>query len=338
MREAMRAVLPLVLALLGCTRQPAQKPPVDSTVAAPPESAPVKPAPVSSSAHELVQPAVLPPDIRATCDSAAALVHQALALEIKREDGGYFDSFQGAHRLGCRLKAAGPFAALKDSVGPVGAIENAFTRRGWKGDLRYMADGPDGSDIGVRRLDQLCLVLGRWDGGDDGDTTSAPPTEEESGYEAVVECAQDVASNKDAGVPDSLWRIASNTGLDSIYAISLKLQSPPYLEGDFDGDGVGDAAVLVEHRATGKMGVAIVRRGTGRVSILAAGSGGAGPDDLSWADRWDVFRKGVTYNLTIGDRPSVQLGADALWVGRQDSLSAFYEWTGANYVWEAHRR
>lgn len=45
-----------------------------------------------------------------------------------------------------------------------------------------------------------------------------------------------------------------------------------------------------------------------------------------------------TFNLTIQDHPSVQLGADALWVGRQDSVSAFYIWTGANYIWEAHPR
>jgi hypothetical protein len=188
-----------------------------------------------------------------------------------------------------------------------------------------MADGPDGSDIGLRRFDQLCLVLGQWDGGDDS-----------ARYRAIVECARDVASNKDAGVPDSIWRIASNTGLDSLYAISVTIQSPPYLEGDFDGDGVSDASVLVEHRKTGKTGVAIVHRGTRRVTILAAGSGSAGPDDLSWIDRWDVFQNGTTYNLTIGDRPSIQFGADALWVGRQDSLSAFYIWTGTNYAWNSH--
>src|SRR3954465_3251394 len=101
--------------------------------------------------------------------------------------------------------------------------------------------------MGLRRLDQLCLVVGRWDGGDDSDTTSAPPTEEENRFETIVECARDVASNKDAGVPDSIWSIASAAGLDSVYAISLRLQSPPYLDGDFDGDGVSDAAVLVEH-------------------------------------------------------------------------------------------
>jgi hypothetical protein len=330
----MEEVLALTLALLRCTERPAQRPSAGSTVPAPPTDS----VPVSSSANELVRPGVLPATVRATCESAVTLVHEALALDVKREDGDFSDSFKGAPRLGCRLTAEGSFATLKDSAGPVGAVEKAFSRRGWKGDLRHMADGPDGSDIGLRRLDQLCLVLGQWDGGDDSEEAPAPPTEADNRYRAVVECARDVASNKDAGVPDSIWRIASAAGLDSVYAISLRLQYPPYLGGDFDGDGVSDAAVLVENRKTGKTGVAIVHRGARRVTILAAGSGSAGPDDLSWIDRWDVFQNGTTYNLTIGDRPSIQFGADALWVGRQDSASAFYVWSGANYLWEFHSR
>ncbi|MFL5517547.1 MAG: hypothetical protein ACJ8DJ_15430 [Gemmatimonadales bacterium] len=330
----MRAVLPLVLTLFGCSKSPVQRPPADST--GPPALPAVSPA--GSSNRELVQPAVLPARLRAACDTAAGLVHEALALEPKREDGSFFDSFKAVQRVGCRLSAEGSFATLRDSAGPVEAVEKAFTRRGWRPDLRYMADGPDGSDVGLRRLDQLCLVVGRWDGGDDSDTTSAPPTEEQNRYQAIVECARDVPSNADAGVPDSIWRIASDAGLDSVYAIWVGMQYPPYLDGDFDGDDVKDAAVLVEHRATGKLGVAIVHRGTRRVSILGAGSGSAGPSDLSWIDRWDLYHKGVTFSLTIQDQPSIQLGADALWVGRQDSVSAFYIWTGGRYVWEAHPR
>jgi hypothetical protein len=266
-------------------------------------------------------------------------MHQALGLVIRREDGDYFDSFQGIRRQGCRLSAEGSFADLGQTGGPVTILETAFRRHGWRGDLRYMADGPDGSDVGLRRLDRLCLVLGRWDGGDDGeDTTSTSPAEPQGRFQTTLECARDVPSNRDAGVPDSIWNPASRAGLDSIYAISLALQYPPYLEGDFDGDGANDAAVLVEHRLSGKLGIAILRRGAGRITILSAGDPGPGPDDLSWIDGWDIYRKGTTNNLTIQDRPAVRLGADALWVGRRDSVSAFYVWTGSDYVWEGHRK
>jgi hypothetical protein len=313
----------LVGALCGCSKQSAQRAGGDSTIS--------RPARVDSPKANLV---------RTTCDSAAALVQEALGLEIRREDGDYLDAAHGTRRSGCRIKAEGSFGSLQDQNGPVAALEKAFTRRGWKGDLRYASDGPDGSNIGIRKLEMLCVVRGSWDGGDDEeiseDSAPAQPSPTESRYEATVECGRDVPSNSDAGVPDSIWSIARERGLDSLYAISLQFQYPPYLEGDFDGDGVTDAAVRVERRSTGKTGVAIVRRGTGQVTILSAGSGGAGPDDLSWAESWDVFPKGTTYHLTIGDRPSLQLGADALWLGRQDSLSAFYVWTGANYVYESH--
>jgi hypothetical protein len=329
----MKKALPLLLWVLGCGVQPSRPPAADSTARKLSVVDSSKPAPAD---RELVKPASLPSDIRGTCDVAATIMRQALGIDIKREDGKYFDSAHGVARLGCRLKAAGSFTQLRNESGPVGAVEAGFTQNGWRGDLRYMADGPDGSDIGLRRLDQLCMVSGRWDGGDDGDTMPRAPTEEDNQFEAIVECARDVPSNADAGVPDSIWRIAVEAGLDSVYAISLRLQYPPYLDGDFDGDGLADAAVLVDNRATGKSGVAIVHRGNRRVTILGAGADGSGPRDLSWIDRWDVFRRGTTYNLTIGDRPSLQMGADALWVGRQDSISAFYVWTGANYVWESH--
>jgi hypothetical protein len=328
----------LALAQLACGKPAPQHAAGENQV----HDTPVDSAAASRTSRELVRPASLPAAVRTTCDSVAKLMKDALLLNVKREDGDYFDSFKSAPRLGCRLTAEGSFAALEDSAGPVAAVEKAFTRQGWRGDLRYMADGPDGQDLGFRQLDMLCILLGRWDGGDDDeisdDSTPQPTSTEENRYQAIVECARDVASNVDAGVPDSIWRIASAAGLDSIYAVSLTLQSPPYLEGDFDGDGVSDAAVLVEHRATGKLGIAVVRRGAHRVSILAGGSGEAGPDDLSGIDRWDVFRKGTTYNLTIADRPSIQLGADAVWVGRRDSLSAFYVWTGANYIWDLPAR
>lgn len=277
--------------------------------------------------------------MRATCDSAAVIVRKVLALDVRREDGSYFDSARETPRIGCRLTALGSFATFGDSLGPVDAVAEALKKRGWRADLRYMADGPDGSDVGLRLRDMLCQVVGHWNGGDEEEDTAATPrprTEEENRFQAIVECARDIASNQDAGVPDSMWNIASSAGLDSVYAISVRMQYPPYLDGDFDGDGVPDAAVLVEHRASGKMGILILRGGPRQVYVLGAGNTTTGPDDLSWIDQWDVFRKTATMHLTIHDRPNTQLIADALWVGRRDSLSAFYVWTGSGYEWEAH--
>ena len=98
-----------------------------------------------------------------------------------------------------------------------------------------------------------------------------------------------------------------------------------------------DAAVLVERRSTGKIGLAIVHRGTRQVTILGAGTRSAGPDDLDWIDRWDRFHKG-SIDVTIRDRPNTQFVGDAVWVARGDSVSGFYGWTGRAFVYEAHKR
>src|SRR3954465_2687434 len=107
---AMRAVLPLLLTPVGCSKSSVQRPPADSTTPPAPPAA----SPAASSNRQLVQPAALPASVRATCDTAAALVHEAFALQIKRENGSYFDSFKEVPRVGCRLSAEGSFATLRD--------------------------------------------------------------------------------------------------------------------------------------------------------------------------------------------------------------------------------
>ena len=294
-------------------------------------------AALASVDRSTVGPAEIPSLVRAACDSAQTIMGEALALTARREEGSYFDTSRGTPRVGCRLTASGTFKALANQAGPVAALDSSFVRHRWRGDLRYSADGPDGSTVGMRRREILCMVAGRWNGGDDEDT-SAASTDADEAYEAIIECARDIASNKDAGVPDSIWSIAAGSGVDSVYAISLSLQYPPYLEGDFDGDGVGDAAVLIEQRASGKIGFAIVHRGTRRISILGAGAAAPGPDDLAWIEAMDMYPRGATLHLTIRDRPNAKLLADALWIGRRDSFGAFYVWTGRGFDYEEHRR
>ena len=308
----------------------------DSSVA--PLQSSVVPGPASPS-DSLVRPVPIAPAVSNACDSAAAIVRDQLSLSIDREDGEYRDSQHGTRYTGCRITAHGAFKALSNRKGgPVDIVQNAFIRRGWRPDLRHSADGPDGSDVGMRRRDILCLVTGSWNGGDDDDTVTRAPTAADDSYRIVVECARDVASNSDGEVPDSLWGIAAKAGLDSIYAISLSLRSPPYFSGDFDGDRVEDAAVLVEHRTTGKLGVAIVHRGTRKVSVLAAGSGSAGPDDLDGINQMDVFTMGTAFNTVIPDRPKAPLIGDALWVARDDSTTGFYLWNGSAFTYEPHRK
>jgi len=293
---------------------------------------------IASARDTLVRPASIPPAVSAACDSAAGIVRAELSLNANRKEGDFHDSQHGDPHTGCRLSAKGSFKALSaKSSGPVDMLQAAFIRRGWRPDLRHSADGPDGSDVGMRRRDILCLVTGSWEGGDDDDTVARAPTPAEDIFHLVVECGRDVASNADADVPDSIWSIAAQSGLDSIYAISMSMQSPPYITGDFDGDGVMDAAVLVERRTTGKLGVAVVHRGTRKVAVLAAGSGSAGPDDLDGINQWDPYFKGTTPTIVNPYRPYASLIGDALWIERSDSTGGFYIWTGNSFTYEPHQ-
>jgi hypothetical protein len=251
-----------------------------------------------------------------------------------RADSAYKDSFRGARRLGCRLTTQVSASAEKGDMDHQATVVSLLEARRWAQDLRYSADGPDGSDVGMRQRDLLCLIMTRSNGGDDADTTSVRNAEPDS-TDIIVECAHDVASNADGSVPDSLWRIARGLGLDSLYAIDFRLQYPPYLNGDFDGDGVADAAVLVTERSTGKLGVAFVLRGPLRVVLVGAGTSVEGTsDDLSGLARWDTFRKGSMRNLSIPDVPREALAADALWIAKRDSTSGFIVWTGTGYRWQ----
>lgn len=327
----------VLIAIVGCNRKPAAR--TDS--AARPIAGPVQQASSNTDVPRDSSPVTTGP-IRSAessaCDTAVLVVRQALSLSARRQDGSFKDSFEGKSRVGCRLTATGSFAALGDGKGPVDRLADSFQKRQWAMDLRYQADGPDGSDVAVRKRETLCLIQGQWDGGDDSDTSSAtrPPTPEEDQYEVLMECVHDIVSNEDAEVPDSIWSAARAAGLDSLYAISFRVQSPPYFTGDFDGDGSPDAAVLVEERSTGKLGIAFVHYHTGRVFVAGAGNTIArGPDDLSWIDECDVLRKGVSFDTVIHDVPSSPRLGDALWVARADSASAFLLWTGQGYVWES---
>lgn len=192
-----------VLYAFGCggepgNRQPGRDSSTDSAKAGPTTS-------------EQVQPSALPPALRATCDSAAVIAREALNLDLTREDGRYADSFQGTPRLGCRMTGRGSFAALGTS-GPVEALDAAFTTKGWTPDLEHSADGPDGSAMGFRRRDMLCLVMGRWSGHDDEDTVARPPREEEDRYELIVECARDAANPLEEALLEQRQLVATRGG------------------------------------------------------------------------------------------------------------------------------
>jgi hypothetical protein len=89
-----------------------------------------------------------------------------------------------AHSAGCEFLIRG--SDVVSSSGLFEAIEKAFEGAGWMSmEATYSADGPDGSDLGYARDGLLCVIEGRWDGGDDSDLTVVPGPE----FDVFVTCA-----------------------------------------------------------------------------------------------------------------------------------------------------
>jgi hypothetical protein len=108
---------------------------------------------------------------------------------------------------------------------------------------------------------------------------------------------------------------------------------PFYLQGDFNGDGKPDTAVLIKHKVTGKIGIAIVHGGSSTVTVLGADqSFGNGGDNFSWLDAWYTQAKGKVSKGAEGGAPPKLIG-DAIMVIKTESASALIYWSGDEYRW-----
>jgi len=133
-------------------------------------------------------------------------------------------------------------------------------------------------------------------------------------------------------VPDAVKKALTNETIGKKYDLSFHV-NPSYLEGDLNGDGKMDAAVLVKERSTGKLGIAIVHDTTGKVTILGAGIGiGNGGDDFEWMDSWQVYSKTRAAHAA-GEINVPHLRGDALLVEKSEAASALIYWNGKRYVW-----
>ena len=108
---------------------------------------------------------------------------------------------------------------------------------------------------------------------------------------------------------------------------------PHSLEGDFNGDGRSDLAVLVSGAEHRKGGILIVFRDQSKVVLVGAGVPfGNGGDDFSWMDAWSVYPKGrVDEGAGGGAAPALR--GDALLVEKSESASALIYWNGKAFRW-----
>jgi integrase-like protein len=92
--------------------------------------------------------------------------------------------FANAQSAGCEFVARGSDTVSSSNL--FEAMEKAFQEARWRSmEATYSADGPDGSDLGYSLNGLLCVIEGRWDGGDDSDPTVIPGPE----FDVFVTCA-----------------------------------------------------------------------------------------------------------------------------------------------------
>ena len=187
-----------VCGLLACSRQEA--PPA-------PNSAPPKPAPVTTTPAAPVHSGSagadhgswatagdsIPEALRTPCANVNGLVRSVVAAAPRRtritELAGplpiiFSYTYAKAQAAGCEFVVRGSDSVSSSDL--LEAMEKAFDGAGWTSmAASYSADGPDGSDLGYSRDGLLCVLEGRWDGGDDSDPTVIPGPE----FDVFTSCA-----------------------------------------------------------------------------------------------------------------------------------------------------
>jgi hypothetical protein len=140
------------------------------------------------------------------------------------------------------------------------------------------------------------------------------------------------AKESPSSIPPSVIQLFKTSGFDKRYEFSTKLK-PPYLKGDFDGDGKPDNAVMVKQKTSGKIGIAVCHSSTNKIVLIGAGTAvGNGGDDFDWMDIWNVVPKAMA-TRKLGRAAAAGLKGDALHVEKSESASALIYWNGTKYVW-----
>ena len=146
--------------------------------------------------------------------------------------------------------------------------------------------------------------------------------------------AAELTFPQEESLPPEVRQVFSRNHLDQAYSFSSHL-NPFYIQGDFNGDGRLDTAVLVQSRSSNKIGIAVFHAGGNQVFILGAGNRipGAGKNDtFDWMDAWYTYRRGRVRRGADETKPPVLRG-DALHVEKTESASAIIYWDGSTYRW-----
>lgn len=134
-----------------------------------------------------------------------------------------------------------------------------------------------------------------------------------------------------ASLPPAVAEALRDNPKTARYKITTRI-NPYYVQGDFNGDGKVDTALLIEEKAGGKAGIAFVL-GRKKVAIVGAGEAiGNGGDDFDWMDAWYVYQKGKV-QMGADENAPPTLKGDALLAMKAESASGLIYWNGSGFAW-----
>ena len=133
-------------------------------------------------------------------------------------------------------------------------------------------------------------------------------------------------------LPSWAQSIVGEQRFASIYALTTRI-NPYFLQGDFNGDGRLDVAVLIEHRQTAQQGIAVLHAGAPNAIVVGAGRAvGNGGADFAWLDAWSISpRNPIPPGTRRTDSPPLR--GDGLLVQKLESAGGLLYWDGAAYRW-----
>lgn len=118
--------------------------------------------------------------------------------------------------------------------------------------------------------------------------------------------------------PSWAYERIESSDTEAKYDLSDRV-NPFLLNGDFDGDGKYDVAVILQNRKDSEeLDVMVVHR-NGGLHFLR-----------SWSLVWELYPKGKVYQ-GVGEGPPPKLIGDALLFVKPEAASALYYWDGKEY-------
>jgi hypothetical protein len=134
-----------------------------------------------------------------------------------------------------------------------------------------------------------------------------------------------------ASLPPAVSEALRGNPKTANYKISTRI-NPYYVQGDFNGDGKVDTALLIEEKASGKAGIAFVL-GKRKIAIVGAGKAtGNGGDSFDWMDAWYVYEQGKV-QMGADENAPPTLKGDALLAMKAESASGLIYWNGSTFAW-----